>query len=125
MARKRFSDSPISARQQELAKKEADLRRQMEDLERLIADAPKMAEAELERQKQERIARASTKRSPFDAPDVLQDSRHGEDLFSDRPRRPRRAERRAARTRLLVMCLAVITASALVVFLVIQLMKHL
>lgn len=125
MARKRISDSPISARQQELAKKEAELRQQMEDLERLIADAPKMAEAELERQKQERIARASTKRSAFDAPDVLQDNRHSEDLFSDRPRRPRRAERRAARTRLLVMSLAVILASGLVVFLAIQLMRHL
>jgi anti-sigma factor RsiW len=125
MARKRISDSPLSARQQELAKQEAEVRRQMEDLERLIADAPRIAEAEQERQRQERIARASTKRSPLDAPDVLQDSRHGEDLFSERPRRPRRAERRAARTRLLVMCLAVILASGFVVFLAIQLLKHL
>ena len=97
----------------------------MDDLERLIADAPRIAEAEQERQREERIARASTKRSPLDAPDVLQDSRHGEDLFSERPRRPRRAERRAARTRLLVMCLAVILASGFVVFLAIQLLKHL
>jgi hypothetical protein len=125
MARKRIPDSPISARQQELAKQEAEVRRQMEDLERLIADAPRVAEAEQERQRQERIARASTKRSPLDAPDILQDSRHGEDLFSERPRRPRRAERRAARTRLLVMCLAVILASGFVVFLAIQLLKHL
>jgi len=125
MARKRIPDSPISARQQELAKQEAEVRRQMEDLERLIADAPRIAEAEQERQREERLARASTKRSPLDAPDILQDSRHGEDLFSERPRRPRRAERRAARTRLLVMCLAVILASGLVVFLAIQLLKHL
>jgi hypothetical protein len=125
MARKRTSDSPISARQQELAKQEAEVRRQVEDLERLIADAPRIAEAEQERQRQERIVRASTKRSPLDAPDILQDSRHGEDLFSERPRRPRRAERRAARTRLLVMCLAVILASGLVVFLAIQLLRHL
>ena len=97
----------------------------MDNLERLIADAPRVAEAEQERQRQERLARASTKRSPLDALDILQDSRHGEDLFSERPRRPRRAERRAARTRLLVMCLAVILASGLVVFLAIQLLKHL
>ena len=88
MGRRRFNDSPISAKKDELAKKEEELRREMEELQRKIEEAPKLAQAEQERQRQERIARASTRRSPFDSPDILQDSRHGEDLFSERPRRP-------------------------------------
>ncbi len=125
MPPRRFSGSPISARKEALSKEEEEIRRKMRDLERLIAEAPKLAEAELERQKQERVARASTRRSAFDAPDVLQDSRHEDDLFTDRPSRPRRAQRRAARTRLLVMSVAVLLATAVVLFLALQLIQHL
>ena len=69
----------------------------MEELQRKIEEAPKLAQAEQERQRQERIERATTRRSPLDSPDILQDSRHGEDLFAERPRRQRRAQRRQAR----------------------------
>ena len=88
MGRRRFNDSPISAKQDELAKQEEELRRQMEELQRKIEEAPKLAKEHQERQKRERILRAYVRRSPFDSPDILQDSRHAEDLFSDRPRRP-------------------------------------
>jgi hypothetical protein len=125
MAQRKFSHSPISSKKDELAKQEEQLRRQMEQLERLIADAPKIAEAEQERMKRERQLRANVRRSPFDSPDILHDSRHSDDLFSERPHRPRRAQRRAARLRLLTMCLAVLAATAVVVFLGIQLIKHL
>jgi Flp pilus assembly protein TadB len=125
MGRRRFHDSPISAKKDELAKKEEELRREMEELQRTIEEAPKLVQAEQERQRQERIARASTRRSPFDSPDILQDSRHGEDLFSERPRRPRRAQRRQARMRLLISCLAVLALAAIVIFLAIQMFNHL
>ena len=75
-------------------------------------------------QRQERIDRASTRRSPFDSPDILQDSRHGEDLFAKRPRRPRRAQRRQARMRLLISSLAVLALVAIVIFLAIQMFNH-
>ncbi|MBV8351358.1 MAG: hypothetical protein JOZ21_03685 [Verrucomicrobia bacterium] len=125
MGRRRFNDSPISAKKDELAKKEEELRREMEALQRKIEEAPKLAQAEQERQRQERIARASTRRSPFDSPDILQDSRHGEDLFSERPRRPRRAQRRQARMRLIISCLAVLALVAIVIVLAIQMFNHL
>jgi Flp pilus assembly protein TadB len=125
MARKRFNDSPIWAKQDELAKQEEELRRRMEELERKIEEAPRLVEAEQERQRQERMLRASTRRSPFDSPDILQDSRHTEDLFEDRPRRPRRAQRRQARLRLLVSCIAVLALVAVVIFLSIQMFNHL
>jgi len=124
MGRRRFNDSPISAKKEELAKKEEELRREMEALQRKIEEAPKLAQAEQERQRQERIARASTRRSPFDSPDILQDSRHGEDLFSERPRRPRRAQRRQARMRLIISCLAVLALAAIVIVLAIQMFNH-
>jgi len=98
----------------------------MEELERKIEEAPKLAQEEQERRRQERILRASTRRSPLDSPDILQDSRHAEDLFSERrPRRPRRAERRQARVRLIVSCLAVLALVAVVIFLTIQMFNHL
>ena len=125
MGRKRFSDSPIWAKKDELAKQEEDLRRQMEELERKIEEAPRLAQEEEERRRQERVLRASTRRSPLDSPDILQDSRHTEDLFSERPRRPRRAERRQARFRLIVSCLAVLALAGVVVFLAIQMFNHL
>ena len=125
MTRKRLSSSPIKAKREELAKQEADLRRQMEDLEQIIADAPKLAEAELERRRQEQIERAATRRGPLDSPDILEDVRHEGELFSERRRRPRRAQRRAARLRLVVLVLTVLTLVALVVFLGIQLANRL
>lgn len=125
MSRKRLSGSPIKAKRDELAKQEADLRRQMEDLEQLIAEAPKLAEAELERKRQEQIARASTRRSPLDSPDILEDVRHEGELFSERRSRPRRAQRRAARMRLLMLVLTVVILAALVIFLAIHLFNRL
>ena len=97
----------------------------MDELERKIEEAPQAVKAELERQRAERIARASSRRSPFDSPDVLQDSRHTEDLFSERPHRPRRAQRRQARMRLLISSLAVLALAAMVVFLIIRMFNHL
>lgn len=125
MTHKRLTGSPIKEKREELAKQEAALREQMENLERLIADAPKLAEAELERQRQEQIARASTRRGPLDSPDILEDVRHDEGLFSERRQRPRRAQRRAARMRLVALVLTVMILGALVVFLAIQLANRL
>ncbi len=125
MTRKRLSGSPIKAKKDELAKKEEDLRRQMEDLEQLIAEAPKLAEAELERKRQEQIARASTRRSPLDSPDILEDVRHEAELFTERRHRPRRAQRRAARMRLLILVLTVVIVAGLVIFLAIHLFNRL
>jgi hypothetical protein len=125
MGRRRFTDSPISAKASELAKQEDALKRQMADLQRKIEEAPKLAKEAEERQKRERILRAYVRRSPFDSPDVLQDSRHSEDLFSARPRRPRRAQRRQARARLLITCMAVLVLSTIVIFLTIQMFNHL
>ena len=125
MQRKQFRQTPIDSQKEQLTKQEQDLRRQMAELEKVIADAPKLAEERLERERQERIARASARRGPLDSPDVLEDVRHESDVLSDRPPRPRRAQRRAARLRLVALVVAVLGASSVVVYLVMQLMNHL
>jgi len=125
MGCRRFIDSPISAKANELAKQEDLLRRQMKELQQTIEEAPRLAQEQQDRQKREQILRAYVRRSPFDSPDILQDSRHSEDLFSDRPRRPRRAQRRQARARLLITCLAVLVLGTIVIFLTIQMFNHL
>jgi hypothetical protein len=125
MHRKQFRQTPIDSQKEKLTKQEEELRRQMAELEKVIADAPKLAEERLERERQERIARASVRRSPLDSPDVLEDVRHESDVLVDRPPRPRRAQRRAARLRLVALLVAILGASSVVVYLVMQLMNHL
>lgn len=125
MHRKQFRQTPIDSQKEQLAKQEEALRREMAELEKVISDAPKLAEERLEQNRQERIARASTRRSPLDSPDILEDVRHQSDVLIDRPPRPRRAQRRAARLRLVALLGAVIVAGSIVVYLVMQLMNHL
>jgi septal ring factor EnvC (AmiA/AmiB activator) len=125
MHRKQFRSTPLDSQKERLAKQEEDLRKQMAELERVIAAAPKLAEERLERERQERISRAAVRRSPLDSPDVLEDVRHQADILTDRPPRPRRAQRRAARLRLVTLVAAIIVAGSIVVYLVMQLMNHL
>ena len=125
MHRKQFGSTPLDSQKEQLAKQEEELRKQMAQLEKVIADAPKVAEERLERERQERIARAAVRRSPLDSPDVLEDVRHESDVLIDRPPRPRRAQRRAARFRLVTLVVAVLVAGSIVVYLVMQLMNHL
>jgi hypothetical protein len=125
MHRKQFRQTPIDSQKEQLAKQEEALRREMAELEKVISDAPKLAEERLEQDRQERIARASTRRSPLDSPDILEDVRHQSDVLIDRPPRPRRAQRRAARLRLVALLGAVLVAGIFVVYLVMQLMNHL
>ena len=125
MHRKQFGSTPLNSEKDKLAKQEEALRKQMAELEKVISDAPKLAEERLERERQERIARAVVRRSPLDSPDVLEDVRHQADILIDRPPRPRRAQRRAARLRLVTLVAAVIVAGSIVVYLVMQLMNHL
>lgn len=125
MHRKQFRQTPIDSQKEQLAKQEEALRREMAELEKVISDAPKLAEERLEQDRQARIARASTRRSPLDSPDILEDVRHQSDVLIDRPPRPRRAQRRAARLRLVALLGAVIVAGLFLVYLVMQLMNHL
>src|ERR1041385_7555586 len=70
--------TPLNQKQQELAQRETELRGKMEKLERMIAEAPKVAEETTRRQREELLARASEGRSRLDVSVALQDKRWGE-----------------------------------------------
>ena len=136
MARKRFSESPINDKQEELSQKAEALEREIAKYKRLIAEAPQRRREEKrrleqalrereERLKRQRVLRATTLRSAFDASDVLHDARHDLDAGPRRPAKHRRRQIRAARTQLAVMVVAVMIAAAFVLFLLIQLVHHL
>lgn len=105
------SGTPLTAKQQELADRENQLREQMQKLERMIAEAPRVAEETTRRQREELIARASEGRSRLDVSMALQDKRFGDGgHFSSNRRVSLRKERREGRIVFLVLVIALAAA---------------
>src|SRR5437762_6203029 len=104
--------TPLNQKQQELAQRETELRGKMEKLERMIAEAPRVAEETTRRQREELLTRASEGRSRLDVSVALQDKRWSEDSRVGGRRVSLRKERREGRIVFLVLvialCLAVI-----------------
>src|ERR1700720_2285189 len=115
--RHRFSRSASTLDQtkQDLARRESELRDKMEKLERMIADAPRVAEEMTRQQREELLTRASEGRSRLDASVALQDKRYGDDGGSARRPGALRKERREGR---IVFILLMIMLVALVIWLV-------
>jgi septal ring factor EnvC (AmiA/AmiB activator) len=109
------SSTPLNQKQQELAQQESQLREKMERLERMIAEAPRVAEETSRRQREELLRRASEGRSRFDVSIALRDKRYGDDVGPGRPHGSLRKERREGRIIFLVLVLAL---SAAVIWLV-------
>jgi hypothetical protein len=100
--------TPLTAKQQELARAEAKLQEDMEKLQRMIADAPRRAEEESRRQREELLLRASDSR--LDVSLTLQDKRYAQGMPS-RPRgRALRKQRREGRILFLVLVIALAAA---------------
>ncbi len=109
------SDSTLDQTKQDLARRESELRDKMEKLERMIADAPRVAEEMTRQQREELLTRASEGRSRLDASVALQDKRYGDAGGSARRPGALRKERREGR---IVFILLVIILVALVIWLV-------
>jgi hypothetical protein len=109
------SASTLDQSKQDLARRESELRDQMEKLERMIADAPRVAEEMTRQQREELLTRASEGRSRLDASVALQDKRYGDDSGGARRRGALRKERREGR---IVFILLMIILVALVIWLV-------
>jgi hypothetical protein len=109
------SASTLDQSKQDLARRESELRDQMEKLERIIADAPRVAEEMTRQQREELLTRASEGRSRLDASVALQDKRYGDDAGSARRPGALRKERREGR---IVFILLMIILVALVIWLV-------
>lgn len=103
--------SPLDAKQQALGEQEAQLREQMLRLQRLIEEAPKLAEEEERRRREELISRASQGASRWESPAVIPDKRYDSTLTQPR-RRSLKSEKAEVRRKFFVLCL-VLAALAL------------
>ncbi len=110
--------TPLNEKQQELARRESQLRDEMQKLERMIQEAPIVAQERTRRQREEVLSRATEGGSRLDVSIALQDRRYGDGGAYNRPRRALRKERREGRIVFLV--LVVVLAAA-----VLWLMTHL
>ena len=102
--------TPLNQKQEELAQRETQLRGEMEKLERMIAEAPRVAEETTRRQREELLTRASEGRSRLDVSVALQDKRWGEDSRVGGRRVSMRKERREGRIVFLVLVIALCVA---------------
>ena len=109
------AETPLNQKQEELAQRETQLRGEMEKLERMIAEAPRVAEETTRRQREELLERASEGRSRLDVSVALQDKRWGDVSRVGGRRVSLRKERREGRIVFLVL---VIALGLLVVWLV-------
>src|ERR1700746_1020909 len=104
------STTALDQTKQELARQESELREQMEKLERMIADAPRVAEEVEKRQREELLLRASQGGSRLDVSMTLQDWRHAEARPAKR-RGSLRKERREGRILFILLVIAVLAAA--------------
>jgi hypothetical protein len=101
------SVTALDQSKQELARQESELRERMEKLERMIAEAPRVAEELTRQQREELILRAAEESSRLDVSVALHDTRYGDDArFA--PRRRLRKERREGRIIFIVLVVALV-----------------
>ncbi|HEX8077341.1 MAG TPA: hypothetical protein VF511_05965 [Chthoniobacterales bacterium] len=98
--------TPLNQKQAELAQQESQLRGKMEKLERMIAEAPRVAEETTRRQREELLARATEGGNRLDVSIGLQDKRWAEAGRSGGRRKSLRKERREGRIIFLVLVIA-------------------
>jgi septal ring factor EnvC (AmiA/AmiB activator) len=104
------STTALDQTKQELARQESELRDQMEKLEQMIADAPRVAEEVGKRQREELLVRASQGGSRLDLSMALHDKRYGES-GPGRRRGSLRKERREGRIVFLLLIITLLIAA--------------
>lgn len=102
--------TPLNQKQDELAERENQLRAEMEKLERVIAEAPRVAEETTRRQREEMLARASAGGNRLDVSIALQDKRFGDGGGYSGRRVSLRKERREGRLVFIVLVIALAAA---------------
>jgi hypothetical protein len=93
-----------------LARQESEVRDQMQKLERMIAEAPRVAEEIEKRQREELLMRASEGGSRLDVSFALHDGRHGDPTPGKR-RGSLRKERREGRILFMVLIITLLVAA--------------
>ena len=104
------SATALDQSKEELARQESELRDKMEKLERMIADAPRVAEEKTKQQREELLQRAGEERSRLDVSVALYDKRYGDEGGAAPRRGSLRKERREGRIIFLVLVIALVIA---------------
>ena len=113
MARRRVSsNTPLNQKQLELARLEENLRKQMDDLQRMIEEAPRVAAEKSRRRREELLQRANEGRERLDVSIALQDKRFSEGNWQSR--RPRSLRKQRSEGRLIFLVLVIALAVAVI-----------
>jgi septal ring factor EnvC (AmiA/AmiB activator) len=104
------SATTLDHSKEQLARQESELRAKVEKLERMIADAPRVAEEMTRQQREELLQRASEGGSRLDVAVALQDKRYGDTGGGGGRRRSLRKERREGRIVFVVLIIALVVA---------------
>src|SRR3954464_8069850 len=104
------SATTLDQTKHELARQESELRDKVDKLERMIADAPRVAEELTRHQREELLIRATEERRRLDVSVALHDKRYGDDGRAFSPRRALRKERRDGRIVFLLLVIALMAA---------------
>ena len=102
--------TPLDQKQQELAQQQSELRSEMQKLERMIADAPRVAEETTRRQREELLERATDLGRRLDVSVALPDKRWVDDNPAAARRGSLRKEQREGRIVFLVLVIALSVA---------------
>ncbi|SRR5581483_1240326 len=104
------SATALDLTKQQLAQTEAELRAQKEKLEQLIADAPRVAEEEARRNREDLRRLAGAERTRLDVSLAVEDKRYHDYRGSDRPVGALRKQRREGQIIFLVLVIALAIA---------------
>jgi hypothetical protein len=104
------SGSPVDQQQEDLARRENELRDQMQKLQQMIEDAPRLAQETSRRQREELLDRANQRGSRLDASMSLHDKRWGDEEWGARRPGLLRKARREGRIIFLVLVIALAVA---------------
>lgn len=107
---RRKSATALDQSKGDLARRESELRDEMAKLERMIEDAPRVAEELSRRQREELLMRANEGGSRLDVSLALQDKRYGLAGGAPRRRGSLRKQRREGKIIFLVLVLALAVA---------------
>jgi septal ring factor EnvC (AmiA/AmiB activator) len=111
LRRLRRSGTALDHKQEELTRRESEVRSEVEKLERMIAEAPRMAQEVEKRQREELLMRACQGGSRLDVSLTLHDKRYGSGGGVSRPRGALRKERREGRIVFIVLVVAVLSVA--------------
>jgi hypothetical protein len=104
------SGSAVDKQQEDLARRENALRDQMQKLQQMIDEAPRLAQESSRRQREELLERANQRGSRLDASLSLHDKRWDDDAWGARRPGSLRKERREGRIIFLVLVIALTAA---------------